>query len=109
MKKNIEQIFTRFVDIGKATVRFKNPPHDICIMCDPLQLKLFLRILKLALEEKVSTKSLMLSSITPTPGLPPAPKTKYVVLSKAAYPTLEGFPRTLQTLKVKCTCILLVK
>lgn len=101
MRKNIEQIFTRFVEEGKATVRFKNPPHDICIICDPLQLKLFLRTLKLALEGNVSTKSLMLSCITSTSSVPPAPKTKYVVLTKAAYPTLEGFPRTLQTLKVK--------
>jgi LRR-repeat protein 1 len=109
VKKNIEQIFTRYVEEGKATVRFKNPPHDICIICDPLQLKLFLRTLKLALEEKVPTKSLMLSSITPTSSLPPTPKTKYVVLTKAAYPTLEGFPRTLQTLKVKYTCLFLIK
>lgn len=109
MKKNIEQIFTRFVEEGKATVRFKNPPHDISIICDPLQLKLFLRTLKLALEEKVSTKSLMVSSITPVSVLPPAPKTKYVVLTKAAYPTLEGFPRTLQILKVKYTHISLIK
>lgn len=109
MKNNIEQIFTRFVEEGKATIRFKNPPHDISIICDPLQLKLFLRTLKLALEEKVSTKSVMLSSITPISSLPPAPKTKYVVLSKAEYPSLEGFPRTLQILKVKYACISLIK
>jgi LRR-repeat protein 1 len=93
-------MFTRFVEEGKATIRFKNPPHDISIVCDPLQLKLFLRTLKLALEEKVSAKTLMLSSIIPTSNVPPAPKTKYVVLTKAAYPTLEGFPRTLEMLKV---------
>jgi LRR-repeat protein 1 len=101
VKKNIEQVFTRFLNEGKATIRFKDPPHDMCIRCDSLQLKLFLRTLKLGLEEKVPTKTLMLSSINTAAKVPPIPKTKFVVLSKATYPTLEGFPRTLEILKVK--------
>ncbi|XP_033611685.1 leucine-rich repeat protein 1 isoform X4 [Cryptotermes secundus] len=100
VKKNIEQIFTRFVNEGKATIRFKYPPHDICIKCDSLQLKPFLQTLKLGLEETVPTKTLKLSNITCTSKVPPIPKTKLVVLSKAAYPALEGFPRTLQILKI---------
>ncbi|XP_069702522.1 leucine-rich repeat protein 1-like isoform X1 [Periplaneta americana] len=100
VKKNIEQVFTRFVNEGKATIRFKNPPHDICIKCDSLQLKCFLRTLKLGLEEKISPKALMLSNITTTSKLPSIPKTKLEVLSKAAYPILEGFPRTLQILRI---------
>lgn len=100
MKKNIEQVFTRFVNEGKATIRFKQPPHDVCIICDSLQLKLFLKTLKLGLGEKVPPRSLMLSNITTTSKVPPIPKTNLVILSKAAYPTLEGFPRTLQVLKV---------
>lgn len=109
MKKNIEQIFTRFVNEGKATIRFKYPPHDICIKCDSLQLKSFLQTLKLGLEETVPTKTLKLSNITATSKVPPIPKTKFVVLSKAAYPTLEGFPRTLQILKVKYADIFILK
>ncbi|XP_020030084.1 leucine-rich repeat protein 1 isoform X3 [Castor canadensis] len=31
LKENIEQFFTKFVDEGKATVRLKEPPVDICI------------------------------------------------------------------------------
>ena len=31
MKSNIEQIFARFVSEGKATLRMKDPPHDVCI------------------------------------------------------------------------------
>jgi LRR-repeat protein 1 len=104
VKKNIEQVFTRFVNEGKATIRFKHPPHDVCIKCDVLQLKLFLQTLKLGLGEKLPEKTLMLSNIAATSKVPPIPKTKFVVLSKAAYPTLEGFPRTLQILKVKYAC-----
>uniref|UniRef100_A0A8C5KCD6 PIF1/LRR1 pleckstrin homology domain-containing protein n=1 Tax=Jaculus jaculus TaxID=51337 RepID=A0A8C5KCD6_JACJA len=31
LKDNIEQFFTKFVDEGKATVRLKEPPVDICL------------------------------------------------------------------------------
>ncbi|KAJ9582469.1 hypothetical protein L9F63_003162 [Diploptera punctata] len=102
VKNNIEQVFTRFVNEGKATIRFKSPPHDLCIKCDSLQLKLFLRTLKLGLENKIPAKTLLLSNITSTSRMPSAPKTKLAVLSRADYPILEGFPRTLHTLKINC-------
>ncbi|EAW65764.1 leucine rich repeat protein 1 [Homo sapiens] len=31
LRENIEQFFTKFVDEGKATVRLKEPPVDICL------------------------------------------------------------------------------
>ena len=93
-------MFTRFVNEGKATIRFKTPPHDLCMKCDILQLKVFLKTLKLGLENKVPVKALMLSNITSSTRMPPAPKTKIAIISKADYPTLEGFPRTLKELKV---------
>lgn len=31
LKENIEQFFTKFMDEGKATVRLKEPPVDICL------------------------------------------------------------------------------
>ncbi|XP_075803880.1 leucine-rich repeat protein 1 isoform X3 [Microtus pennsylvanicus] len=31
LKENIEQLFNKFVDEGKATVRLKEPPVDICL------------------------------------------------------------------------------
>uniref|UniRef100_G3U322 Leucine rich repeat protein 1 n=1 Tax=Loxodonta africana TaxID=9785 RepID=G3U322_LOXAF len=34
LKENIEQFFTKFVDEGKATVRLKEPPVDICLSKD---------------------------------------------------------------------------
>jgi LRR-repeat protein 1 len=31
LKGNIQQCFTKFVNEGKATVRFTEPPHDVCL------------------------------------------------------------------------------
>ncbi|XP_010630906.1 leucine-rich repeat protein 1 isoform X2 [Fukomys damarensis] len=36
LKENIEQFFTKFVDEGKATVRLKEPPVDICLSKDSI-------------------------------------------------------------------------
>nr|XP_017530519.2 leucine-rich repeat protein 1 isoform X3 [Manis javanica] len=38
LKENIEQFFTKFVDEGKATVRLKEPPVDICLCKDSIWL-----------------------------------------------------------------------
>ncbi|XP_062061173.1 leucine-rich repeat protein 1 isoform X3 [Lepus europaeus] len=38
LKENIEQFFTKFVDEGKATVRMKEPPVDICLSKDSIWL-----------------------------------------------------------------------
>uniref|UniRef100_A0A8C2VAN5 PIF1/LRR1 pleckstrin homology domain-containing protein n=1 Tax=Chinchilla lanigera TaxID=34839 RepID=A0A8C2VAN5_CHILA len=38
LKENIEQFFTKFVDEGKATVRLKEPPVDICLSKDSIRL-----------------------------------------------------------------------
>ena len=31
IKGNTEKVFTKFVHEGKATLRFSEPPHDICV------------------------------------------------------------------------------
>ncbi|XP_012662029.1 leucine-rich repeat protein 1 isoform X2 [Otolemur garnettii] len=38
LTENIEQLFTKFVDEGKATVRLKEPPVDICLSKDSIRL-----------------------------------------------------------------------
>ncbi|XP_053783485.1 leucine-rich repeat protein 1 isoform X5 [Desmodus rotundus] len=38
LKENIEQLFTKFVDEGKATVQLKEPPVDICLSKDSIWL-----------------------------------------------------------------------
>ncbi|XP_006160555.1 leucine-rich repeat protein 1 isoform X2 [Tupaia chinensis] len=36
LKENVEQFFTKFVEEGKATVRLKEPPVDICLSKDSI-------------------------------------------------------------------------
>ncbi|XP_008828091.1 leucine-rich repeat protein 1 isoform X2 [Nannospalax galili] len=36
LRENIEHLFTKFVDEGKATVRLKEPPVDICLSKDSI-------------------------------------------------------------------------
>ncbi|XP_046671541.1 leucine-rich repeat protein 1-like [Homalodisca vitripennis] len=46
VKNNIANLFVKFINEGKATIRFKEPQHDLAIKCDSIQLKGFLRTLK---------------------------------------------------------------
>ncbi|XP_058060370.1 leucine-rich repeat protein 1 [Anopheles bellator] len=45
--QNINKIFTRFLDEGKATISFLVPEHDVQIKSDKIQLTAFLKVLKL--------------------------------------------------------------
>ncbi|XP_016837509.1 leucine-rich repeat protein 1 [Nasonia vitripennis] len=94
---NIEKVFTRCINEGKATIRLKEPPHDINISCDPIQLKSFLHVLKLGLSKKLDPAVLTLSNLNPKPIKAP-PKTKIVIKQTSEYPVLQGFPRTTEEL-----------
>lgn len=93
-------MFVKFVNEGKATIRFKEPEHDLAIKCDSLQLKGFLKTLKLSLDgihshqlSKVNTSSLQNKRLKPI-------QTKLKITAKEEYPVLQGFQRTLQQLTV---------
>ena len=48
---NVEKVFERFVDEGKATIRFREPTHDLCLKkADPVQLKAFISLVKKILQ-----------------------------------------------------------
>ena len=48
-------MFDRFINEGKATVRFCEPPHDLCIKkADPVQLKAFINLIKKIVELSLS-------------------------------------------------------
>ncbi|XP_046670535.1 leucine-rich repeat protein 1-like isoform X1 [Homalodisca vitripennis] len=101
VKNNIANLFVKFINEGKATIRFKEPQHDLAIKCDSIQLKGFLRTLKLGLDGNYvsqlstipSTQSIQNKSLKPI-------KTKLKITSKEEYPVLEGFPRTLEYLQI---------
>ncbi|XP_034181315.1 leucine-rich repeat 47 [Osmia lignaria lignaria] len=94
---NIDQIFTKFINDGKATIRMIEPPHDLIIQSDTIQLKSFIHILKLVISKKADPSVLTISNLNPK-DVTSIPKTKVVVNKPSEYPTLEGFPRTTKEL-----------
>ncbi|VVD02400.1 unnamed protein product [Leptidea sinapis] len=96
--KFIKQVFVKFINEGKITIRFEDPPHDLCVQCEVVQLKCFLNILKSCITGKAKdVKVSNLSSISVT-AIDNAP-TKLVIRSRADF-TTKGFPRTLETLHI---------
>lgn len=98
--RNIEKVFTKFLSDGKTTISFKQPPHDLQIRCDAIQLKSFLQILKTAIEGKFDLKKTNISSLAVTP-VPQSsiPVKKLSILTPADYP-LKGLPKSLRILNV---------
>lgn len=97
INNNVDKIYTKFINEGKATISFIEPPHDLIIQSDKIQLKSFIHILKLAIIKKVDPSVLDISNLNPK-CMSSAPKTKVVINKSSEYPTLEGFPRTTEEL-----------
>jgi len=98
IRNNVSNMFTKMINEGKSTIRFKEPPHDICIKCeDILQLKSFLMVIKKTMDgadcEKLTLSALQPVSTKQIEG----PKKKLVVAKRGDYPS-KGFPSTLQYL-----------
>ena len=100
IKGNVIKIFGNFIGDGKATLRLRDPPHDLCLSkADPIQLKAFLNVVKKVLEGKETVKDLSLSAIAPASVQQVTkPKTRLVVASKKDYPITTGFPPSLEQL-----------
>ena len=100
IKDNIEHIFVRMVSEGKCTLRFKDPPHDLCLKCENVSLlKGFLMIVKKTMDGKESG-DMTLSAIQPVSSKDiEGPKKKLTILKRSDYP-LGGFPPTLHQLQV---------
>lgn len=94
---NIDNIFTKFINEGKATIRLKDPPHDLIIKSDIIQLKSFIHILRLAVSKKIDPSVLAISNLNPK-TIGSIPKVKVVINKALEYPTLEGFPRMTEEL-----------
>ncbi|XP_078046862.1 leucine-rich repeat 47 [Augochlora pura] len=96
---NIDKIFHKFINQGKATIRLIEPPHDLIIQADTIQLKSFMHILKLGMSKQIDTSVLAISNLNPK-SMASVPKIKVVVNKSSEYPTLEGFPRTTEELSL---------
>lgn len=100
LKRNLEKVFSRFLGDGKATFSMKQPPHDLHVKCEPLQLKAFLAAMKVALAGKENMDKLGLSTLAVTGVAKKAlPVTKMTITRPSDYP-LKGLPKTLETLTV---------
>ena len=108
VQENIERVFLKFSDQGKATLRFKNPPFDMCIKnADPLQLKTFLKVLQKIVEHKGSKEELdkiidkECSSLKPPARSQVAKdKTSLVITNKRDYPITTNFPNLIKDLRI---------
>lgn len=47
VKQNINKMFLKFLNEGKATISFKEPPHDLQINCDKIQLVSFMKAFRM--------------------------------------------------------------
>lgn len=89
IKNNIEKVFLKFVNDGKCTLSFCIPSHDVQITCDPVQLKCFLRVIKLVLCDKKAELnkiglSKLISAKSAISKLPkPSPSQKVVIKSQS--------------------------
>ncbi|KAM3965563.1 leucine-rich repeat protein 1 [Aphomia sociella] len=96
--KSMKQVFVKCLNDGKITIRFEEPPHDICIKAEVIQLKCFLRLLKSCVTGDVKEQQLSnLSNISVT-SKDIAP-TKLIILDRSEFPS-KGLPRTLETLHI---------
>ncbi|XP_047028995.1 leucine-rich repeat protein 1 [Helicoverpa zea] len=96
--KSIKQVFVKYINEGKATIRFEEPPHDLCLKSEPIQLKCFMRLLKSCLTGDTKNVQLApLSSLSLT-HKDTAP-TKLVIRDRSEFP-IKGLPRTLESLYI---------
>lgn len=96
--KCIKQVFVKCINEGKATIRFEEPPHDLCIKSEVIQLKCFMRLLRSVLTGDTKNLNLApLSSLSVT-HKDTAP-TKLVIRDRSEFP-VKGLPRTLESLYI---------
>ncbi|XP_068622838.1 leucine-rich repeat protein 1 [Battus philenor] len=96
--KSIKQVFVKCLNEGKATIRFEEPPHDLCIKCEVIQLKSFLRLLKSCITGETSCTQLKTLSNLNVTSLNNAP-VKMTIHDRSEFP-VKGFPRTLEYLNI---------
>ncbi|NXK90053.1 LLR1 protein, partial [Formicarius rufipectus] len=100
VQNNVERLFTRFVEQGKATVRLREPPVDLRFSkANVSTLKTFLSALRLA-HQGTDTALLPLSTLVAAKSSEvEKPKTKMTITSRRDYPLTKGFPSSLEHLQ----------
>lgn len=101
VKGNLQKVFSRFLHEGKLTLAFKEPDQSLQLKTDPIQLKSFLSVLKLALDcNKEERNKIGLSTVAVTPITQKShPVSKLTILNRGDFP-IKGLPRTLTSLAI---------
>lgn len=96
--KCMKQVFVKCMNEGKVTLRFEEPPHDLCIKSEVIQLKSFMKLLRSCITGE--TKDLKLSNLSSigVTAKDIAP-TKLTIKDRSEFPA-KGFPRTLKCLYI---------
>lgn len=98
LNSNLKQVFTRCINEGKSTISFEDPPHDLYLKCEAIQLKCFMRLLKNCLSGNANAlqlASLSSLSVTAVENVP----TKLSIQDRSQFPK-NGLPRTLKSLHI---------
>ncbi|XP_048342136.1 leucine-rich repeat protein 1 isoform X2 [Sphaerodactylus townsendi] len=100
LRENVEQLFTKFVEEGKATIRLKEPAVDVCLSkANANLLKAFLSAVKLA-NSGTHEESMPLSALAPAKASEvEKPKTRMTITSRKEYPLTRNFPYSLEHLQ----------
>ncbi|XP_040267620.1 leucine-rich repeat protein 1 [Bufo bufo] len=101
LQENIENLFSKFVNEGKATIRLREPALDVCLSkADVCNLKNFISAVSLA-HKGTDASPVPLSRLTPAKTSEiEKPRAKMIITSKKDYPLTKSFPYSLEHLQV---------
>ncbi|XP_053553643.1 leucine-rich repeat protein 1 [Bombina bombina] len=100
LQENVEQLFTRFIDDGKATIRLKEPAVDICLSkVEANSLKNFISIVRLS-DRGIDSGIVPLTRLTPAKSSDiEKPRTRMYITCQKDYPITKSFPYSLEQLQ----------
>lgn len=113
IKLNVMKVFTKFIHEGKATISFKEPPHDLLIQCDKIQLMALMSTFRMGLSGDPNFSKFQLAESNSNSRklkLPQLVETKFSIKNrvdrimsiKNRSDLDKGIPRTVENLTV-CT------
>ncbi|KAM5129051.1 leucine-rich repeat protein 1 [Mantella aurantiaca] len=101
LQENIENLFSKFLNEGKVTIRLKDPAVDICLSkADVCNLKNFISAVSLA-HRGTDANPVPLSRLIPAKTSEiEKPRAKLIITCKKDYPLTKSFPYSLEHLQV---------
>ncbi|XP_072284332.1 leucine-rich repeat protein 1 [Pyxicephalus adspersus] len=101
LQENIENLFSKFVNEGKATIRLREPAVDICLSkADVCNLRNFISAVGLAHRGKDASPVPLSRLVLAKTSEIEKPRTKLIITCKKDYPLTKNFPYSLEHLQV---------